>query len=249
MLASFLARCKKEVPTILLDTPAWPWLLDHDSFKELASEMARRIDAASPGPLALAGYSIGATLAALAAAELHAKGRTVRAVFAMDPVLPRRSAASNRLWATKRRRAYAALQRGLPEALGFVQVRIIRGMARLVAPRLARLRPPVLAALRYAAPAGSIASREIAMQLMIDCAARWAPSAAALIDVPCVLFHSASAPLDDAFWLERFAQVTPVSIGGDHHDILTNRGPAAMLGAWQSILAGCAILPSWACRA
>ena len=214
-------------PAMVVDFPYWPWHAEHAGFDALAGEVARHIVEAVPAGarIALAGVSLGGPLAVLVARELGRHDHIVAWLAAIDPVLPNTSRLERGWWGRMRRRGQVARSSrfGLPS---FLWMLAFRGLARLLAPRLAGWNGRARELLGVLAPPGSLFAKQLRMRLMIGGAAHWRDEPPETLSAtPCRLFYAEDTPRDDDFWRSRFADVDIVAIDGDHDSLLDQEGP------------------------
>jgi thioesterase domain-containing protein len=239
-VAGFVKRSKGQLPLVLVNYPDWSWQLEHPDFETVLSEVTQSIAEAAPqGPLGIAGYSLGALIAAVAALRLTDRGREVRWIAAIDPVLPGASGLAPRLGFRVVHDTRAAVEAGWRSTVQYAWKLLNRVLGRLLVPRLPRLGRQSRQLLRLFARPGSQLADEFGARLMIKSVCRWDLSFARMPrDTRCVVFHTAESSPDLAFWRTYFAAVTLIETDGNHHSLFKGNLAELLLESWTLACTG-----------
>ncbi len=234
LLAHFREACGDRIRFQLLAYPGWRDVLPGDGDVEaLVTDFVHTIEASSPaGPVALAGYSMGAALAYAIAQRLEAGGRAVRFVgmidgearpYAKDVFRPRRIGLVRRVYWVGAKFVGAAQRGEALDLLAMVGVTALmrqehHGKLRLLARLPARPCPRVLrhTLRRYLTEATQI-------RLVEPWAAAQAQTSARPLAAPVVLFRSDDYPEtvpEDLGWGPLCANLRIIHVPGGHESTL-----------------------------
>lgn len=227
-LVHFRAACAPALRIVPVDYGDWPeWVAPSFDFAALLARLLLTIEAQAPdGPIFLAGYSLGGTIAYAAAAAFSAAGRSVGFLGILDTNIAQ--TAPSRV-----PRKQPSRRQELRDLIGAMR----RGegaddLARIAVSRLASPRwKPVLrlaAHFRHFRLPGDIGFYlhfRLRMALLEQLVQAWSAGMVAPVQplhVPSMLFrceaHPANTP-DDLGWRERCPDITAVPVGGDHQSM------------------------------
>jgi thioesterase domain-containing protein len=234
-VAAFAKHSEERLPLVLLDYPDWSWQLEHPSFEMLISEVAQRISVAVPrAPLGVAGYSLGAPIAALVVSKLIASGHDVRWIAAIDPVMPGSTELGRDRRARLGRAASAAISAGWRSGARYAWMMSIRTAGRLMVPLLLRLGRRGRRLMGVLARPGSLLAHQFNVRLMIRSAARWQmPPSPVPKSVRCTLMRTVETAPDIEFWQSQFSEVKMIEVDGDHHTLFGGRLVDLLLAGWR----------------
>ncbi len=223
---TFHANCAAEMPALLIDYPDWLWQIQNPGFEPLAAETAARvIQAAGPGPAALAGYSIGAYIAIRVAELCRGTTTDITWIAVIDPVMSDSTGLGPKLLARIGNSILTAWHAG-PAAL-FERLRNLlnRATARLTLPFLVKAGPGVCTRIAPLIPAKSRLAREYKLRLMLAAGAaqsRTGHTPTANPDITCHVIQTESNTADSAYWQAHFTHVDFQKIPGTHHTVIEN---------------------------
>jgi thioesterase domain-containing protein len=220
----------------VLDYPDWVWQLEHPTFEMLLAEITRRISQAVPqGPLCVAGYSLGAPIAAMAVSSLFDLGRQVHWVAVIDPVLPNATNLGSRPASRLAHDAREAINAGWRSTAEYGWKLVNRAFGRILVPLLPRLGAHGRRLMGMLARPGTLLAQELNIRVMIKSAEFWdRHSVAEPRDVRCLVVHTAELSPDLAFWRSQFTSINMVETDGDHHTLFEGDLAELLLASWTS---------------
>ncbi len=223
---TFHAHCAAQMPALLIDYPDWLWQIKNPGFEPLAAETAARvIQAAGPGPAALAGYSIGAHIAIRVAELCRATTTDITWIAVIDPVMSDSTALGPKLLARTGESIITAWRAG-PRALAErLKILLNRAIARFTLPLLVKAGPQFCTRVYKLVPLTSTLAREYKLRLMIASGAalsRTGHTPSANATTTCHVIQTADAASDSTYWQAHFTRVAFEKISGTHHTMIEN---------------------------
>jgi thioesterase domain-containing protein len=136
---TFAARCSRELPVIVLDYPDWTWQIKHPGFEQLTSEMTIIISRYfAAGPVAIAGYSLGAHIAAQVTESFSDIGNKIPWIALIEPMVAKSTGIGANVTSRLTAGLLESAKKGIPALASRIWILMNRAGARFILPLLIR---------------------------------------------------------------------------------------------------------------